>query len=421
MSFVDTLMVGRLGNDALAGIAIGSTVFHFVLVMLGGVLYGVGPIVSQAFGADDPETAARAARQSLWMGVLLFLPAFLLYWNAYPLLILLGQSEQTALDSSAYLRAVSWGLLPALWVIGLRGLLEGQSNTRPIMLISFVCVFFNVSLNWIFMFGKFGFPAMGLVGTGYATSIVYGLVFVMLAAYVHFRYPDLHVFTRIRTPDMKMMGELTRVGGPIALTIGFEVSMFGAAALAMGTLGKFELAAHQIALQTASISFMIPLGLAIATSVRVGQAIGRKSSSEAEIAGRVGMLTCMGVMCISGLTFWCFPRLIIGAYIDIQDPANLHVVKFATTFLAIAAIFQIVDGLQVSASAALRGLKDTKAAMYLTLISYWGVGVTSGVLLCYQLGFEGAGLWIGMTLGLATAAILLSIRFQSKVRSIKFE
>ncbi len=417
VSFVDTIMVGRLGNDALAGIAIGSTVFHFVLIVLAGVILGVSPIVSQATGANDPETAARVTRQGLWMGVILFLPAFVLYWNAYPLLIYLGQSPETARDSSEYLRAISWGLLPALWVMALRGLLEGQSNTRPIMLISFAGVFLNVFFNDLLMFGRYGLPKLGLVGTGYASSIVFTSVFLMTAFYVHFRYRKLRVFRGIRQPDPKMLKELARVGGPIGLTLGFEMSMFSAAAIAMGTLGKIELAAHQIALQTASISFMIPLGLAIATSVRVGQAIGRKSTREAEIAGHVSMLVCMGVMCVSGLIFWCFPRLIIGLYIDAGAPENKEVVKFATGFLAIAAVFQIVDGLQVSASAGLRGLKDTTAAMILTLISYWGIGVTSGAVFCYQFGLRGNGLWYGMTLGLASAAVLLSVRFQTQVKS----
>ena len=353
------------------------------------------------------------------MGILLFLPAFVLYWNAYPLLIFLGQSPATAADSSAYLRAISWGLLPALWVMGLRGLLEGRSNTRPIMLISFVGVLLNIGLNDLLMFGRWGFPALGLVGTGYASSIVFASVFLMFAVYVHLRYRDLPVFRGLRTPDPQMLKELLRVGGPIGLTLGFEASMFGAAAIAMGTLGNHELAAHQIALQSASIAFMVPVGLAIATSVRVGQAIGRQSIHGAEVAGHVGMLTCMAVMCFSGLSFWLLPEFIIGLYIDVQDPVNAAVIQFATGFLAIAALFQIFDGLQVCASASLRGMKDTAAAMVLTLISYWGIGAVSGAVLCFVMGYRGNGLWLGMTWGLAAAAILLSIRFQWQVRKRK--
>ena len=421
MSFIDTLMVGRLGNEALAGIAIGSTVFHFVLIILQGVLLGVGPIVSQATGAGDEQTCARATRQGLWMGVILYLPAFILYWNAYPLLIWLNQPEETARMSSEYLRAISWGLLPALWVMGLRGLLEGKSNIRPIMLISFAGVGLNIFANHALMFGRYGLPALGLVGTGYASSLVYLIIFIMLAIYTSRKYSSLKIFSQVRTPDAMMLCELVRVGGPISMTLAFEAGMFSAAAIAMGTLGSFQLAAHQIAVQTASISFMIPLGLAIATSVRVGQAVGANSGQRAEAAGRIGMASCVTVMAISGLTYWLFPNFIIGLYLDLSEAANEDVIKFATSFLAIAAMFQVVDGLQVAASGALRGLKDTFATMVLTLVSYWLVGATAGAYWCFAKEMGGDGLWFGMTLGLATAAVLLTIRFHFRIKRAKRE
>jgi MATE family multidrug resistance protein len=415
VSFVDTLMVGRLGNEALAGIAIGSTVFHFVLIICCGVVLGVSPIVSQATGAGDPETSARATRQGLWLGLFLSLPPFILFWNAYPLLIWLDQPPETALASSQYLRAISWGFLPALWTMGLRGLLEGTSNTTPIMLISFAGVALNVFANDALMFGKYGLPALGLVGTGYASTFVYICVLLLLAIYVSRKHADLKIFSNLRTPDSGMMWELIRIGGPIGMTLAFEASMFSAAAIAMGTLGTAQLAAHQIALQTASISFMIPLGLAIATSVRVGNAIGAGSVAKAKVAGHVGMLTCMFVMSLAGLAFWLLPKPIIGLYLDLDLAENQEVIKFTISFLAIAAMFQVVDGLQVAASGSLRGLKDTTAAMLLTLFSYWAIGCVAGYYLCFEVGQGGSGLWLGMTTGLATAAVLLAVRFQWQV------
>ena len=411
MSFVDTLMVGRLGNDALAGIAIGSTIFHLVQIVLSGVILGVSPVVSQAVGAEDQETASKAVRQGLWIGLFLFLPAFVFYWNAYPVLIALGQEPETAKASSEYLRAISWGLLPALWIMALRGFLEGNSDTKPIMLVAFLGIGANVVLNYILMYGKFGFPELGLVGTGYASSLVYTCGFLLFAIYIFRSYREQKVFADLRKPDATMIGELFRVGGPIGMTLGFEMGMFSAAAIAMGTLGKLELASHQIALQTAATSFMIPLGLAIATSVRVGHAIGRESISDARLAGITGMIACCIVMATCALLFWLFPKAIISFYIDMQDTANDEVISFATGFLAIAALFQIVDGLQVCASSSLRGLKDTKIAMLLTLVSYWGVGVPTGAILCWTFGMGGNGLWLGMTVGLATAAVLLTNRF----------
>jgi MATE family multidrug resistance protein len=421
ISFVDTVMVGRLGKEALAGIAIGSTLFQFILIVLSGVIIGVSPIVSQATGAKDDDLCGRATRQGLWMGVLLFTPAFLLYRNAYPILIWLNQSPETALASSEYLKAISWGLLPALWVMGLRGLLEGKSNTKPIMIISLFGVALNVFANDALMFGHYGLPALGLVGTGYASSLVYFAVFIVLAIYVSHQYSDLHIFSKLRRPDFSTFLEVARVGGPIGMTLAFEAGMFGAAAFAMGTIGETQLAAHHIALQTASISFMIPLGLAIATSVRVGQAIGAGSPRRAEIAGHAGMLLCIGAMSFSGLIFWLMPLPIIGMYIDINVEANASVVAYAISFLALAALFQVVDGLQVAASGSLRGIKDTKAAMVLSLVSYWLVGCVVGAYLCFGVKLEGVGLWIGMTTGLATAAVLLTLRFQFKVKKLKLE
>jgi MATE family multidrug resistance protein len=392
-----------------------------VFIVLMGVVLAVGPIVSQATGANDPATAARATRQGLWLSVMLFVPAFCLYQNAYGLMIWLGQPELNAAASSDYLQAISWGLLPALWTVALRGLLEGVGNTRPIMVISFIGVGLNIFFNNVLMFGWYGLPALGLVGTGYASSIVYICVFLMVAVYVHFRYRDYHIFSRIRTPDASMLRQLLRVGVPIGMTLGFESGLFSAAAFAMGTLGTDSLAAHQIALQTASISFMVPLGIAIAVSVRVGQAVGRKSMQDAETAGHVGMFVCTIVMCASAVLYWLAPQWIVGLYIDLAAVENQEVVRLAIVFLMIAAVFQIFDGLQVSASFCLRGLKDTTAAMLLCLVSYWGIGAVAGYLLCYVFEFGGTGLWIGMTLGLAAASVLLSLRFQWKVRRMAFK
>ena len=411
LSFVDTLMVGRLGNDSLAGIALGGTVFHLVFLVLSGVLFSVNPIVSQAIGAGHREQAATAVRQSMWVGLLLFLPAFVFYWNCHPILIALGQDQETALASSQYLRAISWGLLPGLWIIALRGFLEGNSDTKPIMMVAILGTMANIGLNYVLMFGKFGFPQLGLVGTGYASSIVFTCGFLLLAAYVNWKYSDDRIFTGFGRLHWATIRELFLVGGPIGLTLGFEMGMFSAAALAMGTLSPTELAAHQIALQTASTSFMIPLGLAIATSVRVGHAIGRGSKKEARLAGQTGMVSCSMVMAVFAALFWLFPGTIVSLYIDVSEPQNEIVIEFAIGFLTIAALFQIVDGIQVCASSCLRGLKDTTAAMVLTLISYWGIGVPCGAALCWFAGMRGNGLWLGMTIGLTVAALLLSTRF----------
>ena len=416
MGFVDTLMVGRLGDEALAGIALGNTLYFFVLLLLTGVVLAVGPTVSQAHGAGDEEGVARAARQGLWLalgGTLLALP---LFWNATTLLRLVGQEAGTAALAGAYIRAVSWGFLPALGLTALRGLLEGLSNPRPIMVIALVGVGLNVAANDVLMFGRFGFPALGLVGTGYATTIVSWLMFALAALYVQVTLKGYRIFSRLRTPDPRTLRDLFTVGWPIGLTLGFEVGLFTITALLMGLLGATQLAAHQIALQTASLTFMVPLGLSIALSVRVGQAAGRGDGAGVRRAGSVGIGLSGAFMVLTALAFWALPRSIVGLFVDTRDPANAPLIALAVTYLGVAAMFQVFDGLQVSASGALRGLKDTRMPMLISLFAYWGVGLGVGVWLAFGLGWGGRGLWLGLVAGLGTAAALLILRFVRTVR-----
>lgn len=415
-SLVDTIMVGRLGQEALAGIAIGSTVFMFVSIVASGCVLGVSAVVAQAVGRGDQEACGRAIRQGLWLAIALFFPAFALFWNIHPILLWWDQPPQAAAASSAYLRAISWGLLPSLGCFAFRGLLEGHSNTRPIMFIAAIGVVINIVLNDILMFGRFGLPRLGLVGTGYASSIVLGCMFVMFLLYSVPRYRHLQIVGRLGQPDLKMLAELIRVGGPIGLALACESAMFAAAGIAMGTLGDTELAAHQIALQTASFSFMVPLGISIAASARIGQFVGASDGVAARTAGIVGAIACGGVMVLFAGVFLTCHRQIVGLFLEATDPESAAVVELASTFLMVAAGFQIADGLQVSGSLALRGLKDTLAGLLITVFSYLCVGSVSGWLFCFVFEFGSPGLWWGMTVGLAVAAVLLLARFFWRVQ-----
>jgi multidrug resistance protein, MATE family len=410
MGFVDTLMVGRLGGEALAGIALGSTIFFFVFLVLSGVVLSVAPTVAQAHGAGDREAIAQAVRQGMWLAVILALPAMLLYWNVAPLLLFMGQDERTTALAASYLRAISFGVLPALWLVALRGLLEGLAEPRPILVITIFGVILNAAANSILMFGHFGFPALGLVGTGWASTIVYWTMFALALLYASYRYRALGVF-RFGLPQGGMLLGLLSLGWPISLTLAFESGLFSVSTLLMGLIGATELAAHQLALQCAALAFMVPLGTSIATSVRVGQARGRGDLAAARRAGLTGMGLSVFFMCLTALLFLLFPRAIIGLYIDVQSPANAAVLAAAVVFLKIAALFQLFDGLQVSALGALRGLKDTRTPMLIALFSYWLVGFGVSVGLAFGLGWGGPGLWLGLVAGLATAAFLLAWRF----------
>jgi len=417
LSFIDTLMAGRLGNEAIAGIALGSTTFYLVIFVISGVLLGVNPIVSQAKGASEDDKIAGVLRQAFVLSIILVLPSLLLLYNAETLFKLLQQPADVAKQSGDYLKAISWGLFPAFIFLSLRSALESLSDTRPILVLSLFNIVLNVALNEVLMFGHWGFPALGLVGTGYASAMVMWFACLALIAYYCWRYSHLKIFSFDQVfsqQSRKQMWELIRVGVPIGLTIGFEISMFSASTFAMGWFGKEALAAHQIALQTASIAFMIPLGISIAASVRVGEAMGAGDTSRARVAGNLGILTSGAIMVVPGLCFAFFPQIIVGLYLDLGDAANATVIAQAVSFLLIAAAFGVVDGLQVGGSMVLRGMKDTRAAMLLTLLAYWGCGIASGAIYAFVFGWGGKGLWYGLTTGLAVAALILFLRFRSR-------
>lgn len=411
MSFVDTLMAGRLGQDALAGIALGSVIFQLVSIVSMGVLFSVAPLVSQAHGAGDREAAGRAARQGIWLAVLLALPGFALFRSAEPLLLALGQDPETAALAAGYLAAAAFGFLPSLLLTALRGFLEGMSDTRPIMVVLLLGIGLNVLANNALMFGRWGFPALGLVGTGVATALVYTVMASIAALVVIVRYREHRVLRGLRRPDPTVLRELFRLGWPIGLTLGFEGGLFSFAALLMGLFGQAALAGHQIAVQAASVTFMVPVGLSIATAVRVGQAVGRRDAAAVRRAGLTGVAAAVGFMFLTAALFRFAPGLVVAAFLDPSDPANTEAVRHAVAFLGIAAAFQVVDGIQVAAAGALRGLRDTRVPMVISLVAYWLVGMSAASLLAFPLGLGGRGLWIGLVLGLGTAALLLMRRF----------
>lgn len=415
MSFVDTLMVGRLGTEQLAAIALGSNVFFLTLMFCSGVMFAVGPVVAQAVGAGAPDDAGQAVQQSFLLAALLTLLAHLLFSYAEPLLLGLGQPPAQAHLAAAYIKAIRWGFLPALCLSGLRGLYEGRARPLPIMLITFAGVGLNVLGNYLLMFGKLGLPALGLVGAGWASAITYSAMFLALAVYTHLRSPVYRIFASWQLRP-RVMWRLAKIGLPIGMTVGFEVGLFSVTAVLMGTMGAVTLAAHQIALQSASFTFMVPLGIASATAALVGQAAGRRDAYGVRRAGVTGILLSAAFMACTALVFWLLPERVVALFIDTRAAENRGVVPLAVKFLAFAAAFQVFDGLQVSAAGALRGLADTRVPMLISLLSYWGIGLTTGVVAGFVLGFRGAGLWFGLVLGLVSAAILLVLRFRHASR-----
>ena len=420
LGFTDTVMAGRLGPDAVAAIALGNATF-FVFVIFGiGAMNGVGPMVAQAFGAGDFEAVGRSVRQGFWLGFFISVPILLfLQYGAEPFLYAIGQDPDLVTLSVQYLFAVSWGVPPFLWYIAERSFAEGVSQPLPALVIAMVGIGVNILANTALMFGKFGFPELGVVGTGWASAIVYWAMFGFLGIYIHYskRTRDYDPFKHIRKPDFLYLKELTRLGWPIGVSFFLEASLFMATAMMMGLVSKNALAAHQVAIQCAAATFMIPLGIGLATSVRVGQATGRRDPVAASQAGYTGMALALCFMLVTAILFWTLPRPIVTLFFDPEVADNVPVIEMAITLLGIAAVFQLFDGLQVSAGGALRGLKDTRVPMVIGLLSYWGCGMTAGLVLAFVMDLGAVGLWWGLVTGLVVASVTLTYRFHRLIGS----
>ncbi|NND44046.1 MAG: MATE family efflux transporter [Xanthomonadales bacterium] len=410
MNFVDTVMAGRLADKdvALAALATGGALWSAGLMLVIGTLMAVQPAVAQLDGAGRRREAASEARQALWLAVVLSLPYFALLNFGGPLLQMLDVDARIIPVADGYMKALAWGAPGMCGVFLLRFFSEGTGHTKPTMYIGLLGVALNVPLNWVLMFGKFGFPALGATGCGYATSIVIWLQVVMLVVYIraHRHFRDYRPFERLERPDLRRLAELTRVGVPIAITIFVEGSLFVAAALLIGRLGPVPTAGHLVAINFSALVFMVPLGLSSAITTRVGNAVGRGDPEAARYAGLIGMLIVLGTQSISAFVMIVFPEWVVGIYTS--DPA---IASVAVTLLFYAAIFQFPDGIQVCSAGALRGLKDTLMPMVYNVVSYWLIGLLLGYYLTFKQGLGPAGMWMGMIAGLSAGAVLMSSRF----------
>jgi MATE family multidrug resistance protein len=413
MGFVDTLMVGRLGAASLAAVALGGAIYHPLFLICAGVMSAVSPLVSQSHGAGESEPIARTVRQAFWLASILAIPGIVVMWNVQPVLIAIGIDPAVAVQTQGYLRAISFSFIPGLWYWVLRHFVEALGRPRPVMLITLAGAIANAGLNYILMFGLLGFPALGVIGTGWSTTIVVYIIFATLVLFVRSQksLSGYDVFRNLGRPDRPYLRRIFRLGWPIGIMFGVETGLFAAAAFMMGSIGTDELAAHQIALQCAAMTFMVPLGLAFASTIRVGFEIGANNPVGAQVAGYTGMLMAASAMAVFAMVFILAPRPILGLFVDLDDPANSVVVQLGVVLLSLAAIFQIFDGVQIASAGALRGLHDTRVPMYIAIVSYWGVGLTAAYLLAFRLDMGPQGVWWGLVLGLAAAAILLTVRF----------
>jgi len=410
MGVVDTLMVGRVSSADLAGAALGNIYFFAVTSFGLGVLLALDPILSQALGAGDAGAVRRGVQRGLVLSVGLTLLGSLLTLPAEGLLSLARQPEEVVPIAAGYALACVPGILPFFVFIVLRQTLQALGRMRPIILVMILANFANAGLNWVLIFGKFGFPAMGAVGSGWASSGSRLLMALLLLAAA---WPVLKTrilpFTR-EALDLAPLRRMVRLGAPIGLQITLEFGAFGAAGILIGLLGTVPMAGHQVTLNLASFTFMVPLGIGQATAVLVGKAVGAGDAPGARRAAAGGVLLGVGFMTGTALAFLLIP----GFWARLYTP-EVDVVAMAVALLPIAGLFQIVDGIQVVSSGVLRGVGDTRQPMILALIGFWVLGVPVGALLGFGLGMGATGVWWGLALGLAVVAALLLRRVHTQL------
>jgi MATE family multidrug resistance protein len=315
-TFVDTVMMGILGSQIIAAGALGAVTFQFLINVGSALVSAVSPIAAEAYGGGRVEQVGRVVRQGLGLSVILAIPVTLLIWHSSSLLRLLGQEPSNIVLAEAYLRAIAWGYLPGLGFAVLRSFVSALSRPRPVIVIMIGGTVLNIAGNYVLAFGKFGFPALGLAGLGWASALSFWGMFAALAIYI-LSQPQLRVygtFANLYHFDSKVFGELLRVGVPIGVLAGVEGGFFTFVTFLMGQLGTVTLAAHQIALQTAVVTFMIPLGLSMATTVRVGQLMGQDNPTGARLAGFVGIGIAALFMTMMGILFWTIPGTIVSLY-----------------------------------------------------------------------------------------------------------
>lgn len=421
MTFVDTLMAGRLGPLDLGAVAIGSSIWSAGMVFVVGMMMAVSAAVSQLDGAGRRGQAGELTRQALWLALFISAVFFVLMRRGDGLMGVIGVEPDVAALAHRYLLAISWGMPALAGMFVLRFFSEGTGHTRPTMYIGVMGIVFNVPLNYVLMFGKLGVPALGAEGCGWASAIVLWLQLAMMAVWVQWRpyYRPFGVFERFSGPDWRELRALLVLGLPIGVMVFLEASLFIASALAIGTLGTLPVAAHQVAINFSGLIFMVPLGLSGAITVRVGNAVGRRDRVGARRAGLVGIGIALSFGALASMTMVLFPELIARLYTP--DP---QVVALAAGLLFFAAVFQLADCLQVAAAGALRGLKDTRVPMLYSVLAYWIVGMTLGWWLAFPRGWGAAGMWCGIIAGLTVAAVLLGFRFMritaswSTIRSV---
>ena len=413
MLTTDLVMMGWLGPDTLAAGKLAVHFYNTIEFFAIGVIDAVSPILSQHLGARRYRMVRRTFRQGAWVAVILAVPCTFIIWHTKSILGLLGQDPGLALAGQPYVRFMVLGFLPGLWLLVLSRLLSAHLRPRATLVVTVVGIGVNALADYALMFGQFGFPRMGLTGAGIATALVTTLMFLTLLTFVLLdrRLRRYRLLGRFWRADWSQISEILRLGLPIGFVHLAEVGMFLAATLLMGLIGTATLAAHAIANQSSAIVYMVPYGLAQAATVRVGRAMGAANAEAVKRAGRTALTLGIGFAILPAMAFWFAGGTIADIFLDRAQFDSKTATDLAISFLAIAAFLHFADCAHRIALGALRGLKDTRGPMLISLAGYWGLGLPLAAVFGVYLGFGGQAIWLSMTLAVSLVGVILVRRF----------
>jgi len=414
----DTIMLGWYDVTALAASTIAGTFIFLIFIVGAGFAQAVTPLVAAAAEENNDVQVRRVTRMGLWLSIFYGLVVTVPFFWAEDILIAIGQDPSVSALAHIYLQIVIWQMIPALIVMTLKSFLAAMEHTAIILWATIGTAVLNGFMNYALIFGNWGMPELGIAGAAIASLTVNLVTVAILVAYTLRVLPQYQLFKNFWRSDTEIMKKVYRLGWPIGLTSLAEGGLFGASAIMVGWIGAIELAAHGIAIQLASLTFMVHIGFSQAATVRAGRALGRRD----ELSLRRGGITAIGMSALyavaTSLIFLAMPETLVGLFVDPAEPERANLLRIGASLVMVAALFQLVDGLQVVVLGLLRGVQDTAVPMVMAAVSYWLIGLPVSYALAFWLGLGAVGLWFGLVIGLALAALLLSLRFWGRTVKI---
>ena len=407
----DTVMLGWYDVTALAAATIATSMWFVVFILGAGFSNALMPLAAAALAQDDTVRARRLTRMSIWLSLVYAVFGVALLSNGEALLLAIGQTPNVAAEGGRYLAIAGFGLIPALLSNSVRSYLSAQGLTQVQLWVTVGAIGVNALINYALIFGNLGMPEMGIRGAAVASVLVQTVQMAVLAIYAHAKDPQVRLYQRLWRPDWEAMRQIFVMGVPIGLTALAEGGLFTGSSIMMGWIGEVELAAHGIALQLVSLMFMFHVGMSQAATIRAGRAFGRRDEADLRMGAWTAFGVAMGFGVLVVAVFLTIPGALVSLFIDPDEPQRAVLLQIGVTLVMVSALFQFVDSAQIIWLSVLRGVQDTAVPMWMAVVSYWVIGIPVSYLMAFTFGWGPVGLWLGLTVGLGVAALLLGWRF----------